>query len=75
MRTHLVEILTKMAVSVPKPRLGEWDVPTLLADAADEIVKLRKYALALEATAPYTLIQLHRQFTEVNWEAIHGVDP
>lgn len=72
---HLVTRLDGMAASVPRPRLGEWDVPALFTEAAREIEALRNYALALEANQSNYMLQLHRECSKVNREAIHGVNP
>lgn len=76
MSAHLVLRLKDMAASVPKPRIGEWDVPGMMIEAAEEIERLRKYAIMLES--PPTCgdyINKCREQTQVNWMAIHGVSP
>ncbi len=73
---HLVLRLTNMAAAVPKPRIGEWDVPGLMREAAEEINRLRAYAIKLESPPRCgDHITRSREETGVNWMAIHGVDP
>lgn len=75
--SHLVTRMKNMAASLPRPRLGEWDVPSLLTEAAEEIERLRKYAILLESgqmSGKQNFVQA-RQDTQVNWMAIHGVSP
>jgi len=73
----LVKRIRDMSASIPKPRLGEWDVPSLLNEAADEIERLRKYAILLESgqVSGKQNVEVARQETQVNWLAIHGISP
>jgi hypothetical protein len=75
MSDHLVTRLNNMAHDLPTPRLGEWDVPGLLRDAAEEIERLRAYALELERRTNSIDVGIAREKTQVNWAAIHGVYP
>lgn len=76
MSAHLVKRLKDMAPSLPKPRLGEWDVPSLLVEAAEEIERLRAYAMKLESPPNCgDYVEKCREQTGVNWMAIHGVSP
>lgn len=80
MSAHLVRRMKDMSASLPKPRLGEWDVPSLLTEAAEEIERLRLYAIKLECgiSCPSlhpNAIDVGREETQVNWMAIHGVSP
>ncbi len=73
---HLVLRLRDMADAVPRPRIGEWNVPALFIEAAEEIETLRKYAILLESINPASpKIEQARQDTQVNWMAVHGVSP
>ncbi len=76
MSAHLVKRMKDMSGALPRPRIGEWDVPSLLIEAAEEIERLREYALHLESDARHqNLIQTTREQIGVNWMAIHGVSP
>lgn len=66
---HLVRDLRKQHDSIGMKR-GE-----LLGFAADEIERLREYAISLESSTPYADVIKAREETKVNWQAIHGVDP
>lgn len=75
MSFHLVKRMKDMADSLPRPRLGEWDVPSLLVEAAEEIERLRRYAILLESRTNSIDVGIARDKTQVNWMAIHGVSP
>lgn len=70
---YLVKRLNDMAGEVRPPRVGEWDVPSLMREAATEIAALQKYAFDLEEDKNPLTVKRLRDETQVDGEAIDNI--